>query len=899
MNSGGSPVGGTPGADPGGLLRRLRSRRAATRAVLLFERLWPALWPPLGIAGLFLCLALLDLPGRLPLWLHLALLAGFSVAFLVALARGIRSIVLPDDAAADRRLERASGLAHRPLAALSDRPVGDDPMAAALWQAHLLRMAQEVRRLRVGLPRPGLAAIDRRALRAGLGVALFACIAIAGRDAPDLLAQALTPPWPRAAAAPGTEIQAWITPPAYTRLPPVFLKPGTPAVSVPAGARLTVSVTGGNGSESGVPGVVLGGTEQPLQALDKSSFQGEQELHASGRLSVRRDGQELAAWILTIIPDRPPTVAWADRPTPSTRGPQIRLPWRAEDDYGVVSLQAELVLNEPVDVPPAALQLALPLPGDSPAKAQGVAVEDLSAHPWAGLNVRGRLIARDALGQAGESAEITFTLPEREFRNPLARALIELRRGLTLHPGDREDVLAVLDQMLLAPKAFEGDLGAFLNLAGIYYTLVRDQAPEAVPEAQRRMWELAVQLEDGQVDRTARALENARQAARDALDRAAQQPNPANLADVDRKLKELQEAIQNRLQALLEQARRDGTEEQFDPQAMQMDARDLDRMAQAARDAAKNGRMDEAKQRLAELEDLLDQLKNGQSANAQAAQKSARQRAEKRQRGEKQVGALQDMIARQGGLLDRAQQRAQDRLANDRQGDQAQRDQAQRDQVQGDKSQGDKSQGDQSAGDQPSAEGGKDRQADRRVQQALRRALGELMQQFGDLTGDVPPSLSEADTAMREAGQALADGSDPGAAEAQQRAIEALQKGGREMGQTMAKKFGPGQIGVGEAPGDGDDANGDSMGNSPGGRDRSGARGRAGLPPGHGAGRDPFGRQQGQGTAGADEGGDVQVPEERERQRAQAIQEELRRRGADRSRSQEELDYIDRLLKQF
>ena len=41
------------------------------------------------------------------------------------------------------------------------------------------------------------------------------------------------------------------------------------------------------------------------------------------------------------------------------------------------------------------------------------------------------------------------------------------------------------------------------------------------------------------------------------------------------------------------------------------------------------------------------------------------------------------------------------------------------------------------------------------------------------------------------------------------------------------------------------------------------------------------------------------VPEERERQRTQAIQEELRRRGGERMRPQQELDYIDRLLKQF
>jgi len=61
-------------------------------------------------------------------------------------------------------------------------------------------------------------------------------------------------------------------------------------------------------------------------------------------------------------------------------------------------------------------------------------------------------------------------------------------------------------------------------------------------------------------------------------------------------------------------------------------------------------------------------------------------------------------------------------------------------------------------------------------------------------------------------------------------------------------------------------------------------------------GRDPLGRYN--HGSGADNG-DVAVPEERERQRAQAIQEELRRRGAERSRPQEELEYIDRLLKQF
>ena len=179
--------GGEAGPDLGPLLRRLRSRRAAARAALLFERLWPAIWPAAGVAGIFVCLALLGLPERLPPWPHLALLAGFSLTILAILFRAWRSIALPDQAAADRRLERDSNLPHRPLAALADRPVGNDAITDELWQAHLLRAGQQIQRLQINLPKPGLAAVDRHALRVGLAVALVACLVIAGPDAPALL----------------------------------------------------------------------------------------------------------------------------------------------------------------------------------------------------------------------------------------------------------------------------------------------------------------------------------------------------------------------------------------------------------------------------------------------------------------------------------------------------------------------------------------------------------------------------------------------------------------------------------------------------------------------------------------------------------------------------------------
>ena len=43
-------------------------------------------------------------------------------------------------------------------------------------------------------------------------------------------------------------------------------------------------------------------------------------------------------------------------------------------------------------------------------------MQDLTAHPWAGLPVSGDWWARDAPGQAGASKDAEFVLPERPFQ---------------------------------------------------------------------------------------------------------------------------------------------------------------------------------------------------------------------------------------------------------------------------------------------------------------------------------------------------------------------------------------------------------------------------------------------------------------------------------------------------
>ena len=247
-------------------------------------------------------------------------------------------------------------------------------------------------------------------------------------------------------------------------------------------------------------------------------------------------------------------------------------------------------------------------------------------------------------------------------------------------------------------------------------------------------------------------------------------------SDIQKKADALRREIQRHLQALAEQARRDGTLMPFDPSSRTLNQQDFDKLTQQMQDAAKAGRMDEAQKDLDQLQKMLDQLKQAE-ANPGADRKQARQQ---RQKGQQQMGAAEDMIDREGSMKQRAGERAQPSAPSSPA---------------------------QPAPDGKPASAPASRDADARQQRALRRALGQMMQNFGDLTGKVPDQLSQADIAMDQANQALSAGKDADAGAAQQRAIDALKQGEQQMSQQMASSLGisvqPGEgEGQGGGPGD-------------------------------------------------------------------------------------------------
>jgi len=65
------------------------------------------------------------------------------------------------------------------------------------------------------------------------------------------------------------------------------------------------------------------------------------EIRAGDRLAVTRDGVEIAGWPLTIIPDRPPSIAFMTPPGASERK-ALRIAYAASDDYGLAGVTATI-----------------------------------------------------------------------------------------------------------------------------------------------------------------------------------------------------------------------------------------------------------------------------------------------------------------------------------------------------------------------------------------------------------------------------------------------------------------------------------------------------------------------------------------------------------------------------
>ena len=722
--------------------RSLAARVGLARAAVFWERCWPEFAVALGVLGLFLAAALFDLPSMVPGWVHAAVLGVLVLVLAWAIGQGIRALRIPGEPEGRRRIEAASGLAHRPLAALADKLAGGagDPVAAALWEAHRARMARRVRGLRIGLPLAGFIGRDPFGLRALLAIVLVIGFLSAGADSGDRVIRALEP---QLSFTPGASVPVsldiWGTPPDYTGEPPLFLQRGAAneTIPVPTGSTVLAQVSGGREP----PQIEIAGKSTEFARIDARNYKGSATLTAGDKLTVTQSGRTLGAWPIKIVPDLPPSITFATPPKKQAHD-QLKIEYSAADDYGVESAKAVIKrVDGPAD---ELMQLDLPLPGLHLKEAKNASFFDLTPHPWAGLPVEIHLEAVDALNQTGKSETVTVTLPERIFHHPFAKALIEQRKELTLHPKDSDVVAETLSDLSQQPAFFDEDKVVFLGLRIASLRLQRGDAKTAIPSVQQLLWDLAVRLEDGHATMAQRDLRDVMQALQNAINRNA--PD----AEIERLTKELKDAIDRYLKALAENMQRQNPDDmpQIDPNRL-MSEKDLQRMLDRAKDLAHMGAKDAARNLLSQLQNMLENLRTAQPRQMQG-------------NGNQAMRDLQQLQQRQQQLLDRTFRQSRQGQQRGQQGQQQRQGQGQTD----------------------SAE-----------QDALRRMLGDVMRQLGE-QGDVPQSLGRADRAMRDSSEALGRGSPGDAVGPQTEALDALQQATKDMIDQMTSAFGgPGNFG--------------------------------------------------------------------------------------------------------
>jgi hypothetical protein len=828
--------------------RRIRRAVWLTRAGMWWEALAAAFWP-LGVL-LALVLAALAfgvtdlLSSRVLFWS----MAAAVLAVLSALAWGLRRFRRPSAEAARSRVDLT--LPGRPLSALRDQvAVGaGDGGAAVLWRAHLARMQAVASAARPVAPDARLRWRDPVALRLVGMVALVMALIFAptgqlGQGIAALGATFRPMPEVRPGGEAGPSWEGWAEPPAYTRRPTLYLNalPEGQGLELPKGSKLSFRLYGeGAGIVQDIGAALPGGEPSAPEFM------------------AERDGVvEVAGrrFDVTVLPDAAPVVAPGKAPERRADGRLVQ-EFTASDDNGIAGGQAVITLDldavdrrfglAPDPEPRETVALDLPLPATGSRKqVRGRLVGDLARHPWANLPVTISLQVEDGIEQQGVSAPMRMVLPGRRFFDPLAAALIEVRRDLLWSRENAARSAQVLRAASWQPDGFmEEEL--YHGLRGAVGTLeAGNLSEEARNKLAQLLWDAAVALEDGGL---ADALERMQQA-QERLSEAIR--NGASPDEIQRLMDELKQATDDYLDMLAQQQGEDPAQ-RFDRSAQnrqQITGDQIQQMMDEIQRLMNEGRMAEAQELLEQFNRMMQNLRVTQSEGGEGGR-------------QRPMNRLAETLRDQQKLADEAMRQMQDQYGQWQQGQEGQ--------------------------------GSQDNQqlADR--QRELREDLGR---QRGLLPGRGTPQgeearrqLDEAGRAMEDAEQSLREGDAAGAMERQAQAIQSMREGMRALGDMMAQDRQQGQDGEPQQGGQQDGPEGPSG-------DPRGQRGLA-QPYDRRPQTDPLGRAL-SGDGGSITSGDPLAEGGDPSRKARELQDEIRRRTGERERPRDERDYLGRLLENF
>ncbi|AQS42235.1 MAG: Putative transmembrane protein [Candidatus Tokpelaia hoelldobleri] len=766
--------------------RTYKRIRAATWCIMVVERLWPLCLPLLLLASLFATFAWFNIFSLLPAGLHGALLV------LFALAAGAAALLLlrfspPRRADVDRQIEKANTLAFQPLAAQDDEPAASaSPLTRRLWQEHQHRMAQNLHHLRVGAPHPDIPRRDVHGLRFIVFLLCAVGFAFSFGVNGGRLGDAFSFSTPFDASR--LRMDAWVTPPAYTGKPPVYLTrqgDGESAlISVPQGSLVTIRLTGSNRRARLYRNPGTSWFATPIMPDKPRTDDNEVytiPLQKSALLRLVTPGYT-KNWQFQVTPDLPPAITWKQAPQRALNG-TLELDYIIEDDFGALKGRVEITpagqdegANHPALYAVPQINLVMPRGG----KGEARTIQDLTSHPWAGSDVLMWLVIEDGNGAQAKSEMVELTLPGRSFGNPLARALVEQRRLLAQDVMQRNHVLDMLSALMARPEATIDDTTAMLALQTVWTRLSLSHNGAALRDTMDYMWQVALGLENTGLSAAEQRLRQAQQALRDAL------RHGASAEEIEKLMAQLQQAIADYITELAQKHMADPGTQAGNPSPLTFDA--LEKRLQELEEMARLGNLGAAEHLLSELEKMLNnlQVSPGEGGTGMSAQ----------QRMQGQMDELADLMRRQQDLLDKTNRLEEERRRGEKSDKQVEN----------------------------------DMRGLQQEQQVLRQELDGLQRRLNEEGLKPGEKLEQAEQFMQEAERALDEGWGSGARGRQADALQAMRQGAqdlmRQMREQQEKETGrkaTGRDPLGRAQGNGQNGadEGDAL---PGGTDVQRAR---------------------------------------------------------------------------
>lgn len=894
-------------ADPRYIDSVLKSAQRLTRRAtrhLYFETYAPVFAKAMLVISLFLIASFSGIWERIgdPFRLIILILALFFLGQAFWLAK---QKTRPNLSAARRRVEGDSNIKHRPLDTLYDHAA----LSSEAWPLHYENAVQSVHRLVPSKRRAVLSPLDPYFLRFVVPFLLMLAMMVGYGDNLERLRRSVMPTWQAGVNPSKISFEAWIDPPDYTGRPPIYFK-GKQAVEIPAGSELVARIAGAKSA----PRLKLTTENRSryisLKRIDPKTLEARTLLKSKAKARWRV-GSTLQSWDLNVIADTAPTLNFEDTPKADKRD-RLVLNYSFEDDYGVEALELHMqqLSNDSVDSPVEIV--SIPLQSRSVKRVEKRVTElDLTKHVWAGKKVSAVLVARDGLGQETRSDPEYYTIPDKIFIEPLAKAIVEQRilvlagdepyaplpkverifgdtnwkNGFDTYepklrleraPKSVQSAVALIDAVTDMPAGLFEDPAVYMGLRNTASQLRYARSQDAIAGVPDNLWLIAIRAEFGLLGTALEEMREAEKNLRDGIARRAPQREVDTLFDrynaaVDRYMEEL------RKNAEISQSNSSGGG--GSPRGLD----EIEELLKAIEEANRIGDTEGARKALARLADLLEKMKI-ELTMGQGQGDGESMPGEMTEEMMKALEEMADLLGEQRELKDQTDQAENENGQNAQDGPEA-----------------NGSEAGQNPQDGPQGQGrtGLSPQELAAQQKALQDALDKLAEVIGEDTlgksGAKPGEdgagsggeedreqngksgggesredadkgsgktigelLEEAERAMAESEGALEGQNFNEASEAQSEAIQALRNAGQALAEVSRGN-------TGENTGEGEDSN-------PLGENNNGVN---------------------------DDSFEADIDTRDKATRSRELLEELRKRAAEQEREQLERDYLERLLKRF